>query len=322
MSRIIRNTEIVAEYVTRARQLARRFPALKKYTKRRTLKSYEAGHITRLSNVAKLVEDTNIRQRRELFEDGEIQEWMVSYTFPGDRIKSDKAYKDILRDRLEFATPETAKTIKKIIRQRTKLKPWQKGYASKIKKALSFVEDQTIIPVTKEQADKLPKDIVRGYGADHKGTGQGVYAIKLLNQSRKTIKDIQIIDGDMIVREFHYIYVYRHIPISYIDDGFDAVTDAFSQAAQAAFDNGAKAVWFWTNNGMAGGGHRTYKQFMNSLRADYMRYLDESETEGRDTDWLHGIAIEYENTAERRKQIRRVKSKKARKRKKAKSKKR
>jgi hypothetical protein len=283
----------IAKYLGAVRRLTKRnkagqipFPTLIKYKRRKTLKPHEKGHIMRM---LKRYEQWTLPkyQREAAYENVKSP--------PGFAIWPDKSYKNVGRELLPFL--ENKETMRKILRQRGKLKPWQKAYIRRFRNLLPFTEG--LIPISKEEADNLPDAAVRGRREDKEGVRHdaGIYAIKLLETDPETEKIDFLDDGEIIVDSPVDTIYYRPVEFSWLDEtGYpqeDEVYRIFEEAAQAAFDNGAAQIWFWTINGIAGDYAATPKQFVQMLGSQYMEYLRSAHEAGRETDWLLGIAILY-----------------------------
>jgi hypothetical protein len=157
-------------------------------------------------------------------------------------------------------------------------------------------------PVTIALAKKIPKDATRGR--------QGFTAIKLKQVFPKNLERLRVDkSGDILLRYSGRRWAYRPIPELTFRHEEDAKKLLLS-AAQAAFDAGAKMVYFWSVHGRTGGGYSSMRLFTYDLENRYMQYLEETAAaeaayeqraheEGRDfeewEDWLLGIAILYTN---------------------------
>lgn len=291
------------EYLSRARAIAHKFPVLKRFKRRRTVTGPEKALISRLWNLYRLIKDTKVAERVQMADAGEIPVWQVHYVFPGDRARSDAEYKRIARELRCFATPETKRTLKRVLAGRGRLSPWKKAYISRLRKAMPYPE--AIVPITRKIAKQLPKDAVRGYQRKQDETGKvtykpgrGVYGIKLYGIEPEGVKRIQIKDGDLVVSEPGRVWVFKRVEYNF-RRGEQAVIDRFEAAAEAAFGSfygkkKARQVFFWLPNGPVGTATGSIKQFKSMLRADYLRYIAENEARGGATDFILGIAILYQ----------------------------
>jgi hypothetical protein len=165
------------------------------------------------------------------------------------------------------------------------MEPWEKAYITRTRKTISLA-DPNIFPISKEMAKKIPPEARRGKG--------GISAIKLKNVNR--LDKIEEKHGDLIVTASGRRWYYR--PVDFEWRELDQIPPAFANAAEAAFDNKAKQVFFWTVHGRVGTGAASMNEFLRMLRQDYMGYMSETiqqeELAGIDYEqWLLGIAILY-----------------------------
>ena len=277
------------ELAAQVKRLKGRFPALKKLSRRK--KNFSQGErqsIYFAMRAADIMTQYNVRERAELVEEGKIPAYFINYKFPRDRRMSDNRAKQIARELLPFATPETKETLKKIIRTK-KLSPAQRGIITKKKKAMPFAEG--LIPLDKKTAEQLPPLAVRGRGRRRGETtekpGQGVYGIKLRGHDPKEIKKFRVENKIISFEELERgpnakTREYLYVPVDFdLREGEDAFMAKFNAAAKKYFDMGAHSVQIWTVNGAAGDAYGSYNLFKRQVGERYFSYLlaDEGELE-------------------------------------------
>ena len=256
-------------WLQKARELEPKFPGLKKFRRRKTVRPGERSAIRHKLNIVNiLLEPADLRPEK-----------YRKYVFPSDRIiKNDLYYKDKIESALR-AQPELARSLRQFRRVR-KLKPGQKAYITKICKKLRFADN--VFPLTTAMKKRLPK------GVRDSAVIPGIRGIKF----RQTLVDAALeVDefGDIIIQSGASRWFYRYT-------GEDP--DSLADAAQAAFDNKAKQVNIWTVHGRVSGGSGDIEDFIFKLKNRYADYIKLNVDKGyfklgEDQDWLLGIAIRY-----------------------------
>ena len=275
------------ELAAQVKRLKGRFPALEKLSRR--TKNFSQGERQSIYFAMRAVEIMtryNVRERTELADAGEIPSYFVHYKFPRDRQLSDKKMKEIARELLPFATPETKETLTKIIGTK-KLSPAQRGIITKKKKAMPFAEG--LIPLDKETAEQLPPLAVRGRGRKRGETtekpGQGLYGIKLRGHDPKKIKKLRVENKILSFEERERgpnakTRQYLYVPVDFdLRDGEDNFHTKFNAIAKKYFDMGAHSVQIWTINGAAGDAYGSYNLFKRQVGEQYFAYLRADERE-------------------------------------------
>lgn len=260
------STQDVEEYlaVARNQKLQEYFPALKKFNRRRTkLTPVEKRQITRAANIRKL---------RSLPRD-ERPEKYLNYIYPGLRKKSDKRYKQEAR---QLASLDNSGEFKKLGSLRRKLTPAEKGKITRTRKATPGFENT--FRVTPEQAKKLPKEVIRG-----RGSVKGVKLSKMDPDARifRVRKNVFYVESAK--KRYKYIAL-----------GDPEQSEVYAQAAEKAFKEGARQVWFYTTHGMAGTGASDLGSFIWLLQNRYQEYVAQTIAQGYDADWLQGIVVRYQ----------------------------
>lgn len=244
----------VEQYLIEVRRLKGRFPALKRFVRRKTLKPHEKAQITRARNVANIMEMAK-SERPDRYE---------NYKFPADRQKSQAYYRRVVRELSPFDD-----TMKKYRSQRKKFTAAQKAVISKKRAALPGTDN--LFPLTKDQAKKLPADVVRSRG--------GPRAIKLRNVSPKAKISVNR-NGDLIVKQSGRRWVYVHT---------GPKIDVMAHEAERIFnEEDPQAIYVWTVHGRTGEGFGDIESLVYKLENDYFKYLTQAQI--NDNDWLIGLA--------------------------------
>jgi hypothetical protein len=249
--------------VARSETLQRKFPSLKKFNRKRTkLKPWEKAQITRAANIYEK------RQKPRY----EREEKYLNYVYPGDRVKSDERYK---KEATQLASLDKTGEFKRLSKRRRKLTAAEKTKITKARKATPGFE-QTF-PLTKEQAKRLPKDVVRG-----RGNVRGIKLSKMSPEARITRVTKDALYVDNLGKRFKYI------PL-----GDPENAEKYAERAEREFAKGAKSVYFFTTHGIAGTGAGDLSSFLYLLNNRFAEYLQQTLSSGFDTDWLQGIAARY-----------------------------
>lgn len=223
-------------YIRDAKALARLFPSLAKYKRRKTLRPAEKSAIARARNVFEITQLPNA-DRPEKYQ---------HYTFPADRKRSDASYIKAAR-RMADVAPAMAK-----YKGRKQLTPSEKAAIAYKEKRLRRVT--SLEPISEKTANKLERTAKRIAGKKARVTFPipGVRAIKLRNVETgetpgvKTRK-IAATDYGMSVTVRYQSGVKRFYKFVYTG----ANRAALIAAADTLFAEGARQVTVWLNHGRA-----------------------------------------------------------------------
>jgi len=237
-------------YLRDAKALARLFPSLAKYKRRKTLRPAEKSAIARARNVFEITQLPN-DQRPEKYQ---------HYTFPADRKRSDASYIKAAR-RMADVAPAMAK-----YKGRKQLTPSEKAAIAYKEKRLRHAS--ALEPVTEKTAKKLERTAKRIAGKKARVIFPipGIRAIKLRNieeasglydefdKSGKLIRKaflksrkVTATDYGMSVRVQYLSGVKRFYKFVYTG----ADREAMIAAADELFAEGARQVTVWLNHGRA-----------------------------------------------------------------------
>jgi len=225
-----------ASYISNAKALARLFPSLKKYSRRKRLSPQEKAAISRAFNVWEITQLPN-EARPEQYR---------NYTYPANRKRSDKSYVKAAERLADFAP-----ALKKY-KGRKRLSPAEKAAIAYKEKRLRHVSDLTPLPEkTLEAIDSVAKR-QGGKKARVSFPIPGVRAIKLRNiETPETpgvaSRRIEATNYGMSVTVRYNSGVKRRYKFVYTG----ADRDAMIAAAERLFAEGARQVTVWLNHGRA-----------------------------------------------------------------------
>lgn len=256
--------------IARSPTLQRKFPALKKFNRKRTkLTRGEKWQISRAANIA-----AELKKPRE-----ERDKRYVNYRPPGERKKPETLYRKQAR---ALARLDTSRDMAKLA-QKKKLMPTEKAKITRAARKVSGFGER--LPVTKKQAKKLPKEYVAQY--------DDIRGVRLANFSsnakitRVTRKAMYVKDGQ---------FKYKFIPVGDIRDA-----DKYMEAALEAKRKGAKTIGFWTAKGQAGARYQRIEMrdadddnsFQYALENQFMIYAEKARAENLSDNWIIGIVARY-----------------------------
>lgn len=292
------------QLAAQVKRLKGRFPKFEALSRRK--KNFTQGErqsIYFAMRAVEIMEKNTAPERRALAESGEIPAYFADYKYPRDRRKSDKELKEAAKRLIPFATPETKETLRKIAKARGKLKPAQRGVMAKKIKAIPYTE--SLIPLKKSDAQKLPQSAVRGKGVNQDIEGTGLYAIRLKGHKAKDIANLRVKNQILMFEEKEKgpkgkkrFWYYVPIPFD-LRQGEEVFFAKYEDAARYWFDQGAHSVQFWTNNGAAGDAYASARLFSRDLRGRYFEYLSENErgeprdAYGEDENWILGLVVMF-----------------------------
>lgn len=248
----------VESYLRDAKALARKFPSLKKYRRRKTLKPAEKAAIARARNIFEIVQLPNKDRPEHLRE----------YTFPADRKRSTRSYLNAAK-RMERIAPDSMKKY----RGRKQLKPGEKAYIRKLEKRTRFTAElEPISEPLKKSLDKVAKRVSGAKKARVSFPIPGVRAIKLKNIENADTpnvrkRTIRATDYGMSVTVDYETGYRRFYKFVYTGTDFEAMREA----AEDLFREGARTVYFWINHGRSSAGYRDIESFEAAIGDDEAR---------------------------------------------------
>lgn len=249
----------VESYLHKAEALARLFPSLKKYRRRKTLKGAEKAAIARAHAIFEITRLPNV-QRPEKYQ---------HYTFPANRKRSIKTYLSSAKE-LEYFD----KTLRRF-RGRKRLKPGEKGRIAYLEKRLRNI-GPSMEAMTPAEMRKLRR-ISPHIGFPIKGIG----ALKMRHVPNHQTKDViaykrEITSDGMKIslgyrngekRVFLFIHTGADIDriraaADYLTarDGDDAVDPDY-----LPFGVAARQLFIWTNHGRTADGQPTTPRLLAQL---------------------------------------------------------
>lgn len=265
------STQDIDDYLKLARrpELQARFPALKKFNRKRTkLSRGEKWQITRAATV--------YNERKKPRDERAPQ--YKNYVFPADRVKTQERYK---REAAQLASLDSSGEFKKLAKIKRKLTAKEKEKITKTRKATPGFE-QTF-PLSKAQAKKLPKEAVRG-----RGNVRGIKLSKLSPDARiyRATKNTVFVNN--LGRRQKYIAL----------GDPETNLDEYLRIAERELKRGARGVGIWTAHGLAGSFKGSMvneflpdRGFAYSLQNQFLGYVSQAELQGYDGNFILGIVV-------------------------------
>lgn len=250
----------VQSYLLDAKALARLFPSLKRYARRKTLKPQEKSAIARARNIWEIVQLPNAERPKHL----------RNYTFPVNRKRSIESYTNSAR-RLEELDPSM-----KRYRGRKRLKPGEKArirYFEKRVKNIS-VDLEPVSQAEKKKLNKIAPGIIFPI--------KGLNALKLkqipasgdpalVSYKREILPNgmrITTLYKTGVRRVWLFVYTGANIALieqaanylKAVDDGDQPIVPDY-----LPFDKAARQLYIWTNHGRTAAGQPNTQRLLAQL---------------------------------------------------------